>query len=93
LAQSRTRKGTNAWSDILREQPGLQARTGGDLKDAWRNLQKWAQVERAPTHAHAALSAVGVRAALGGLPVVGAAPAAAAAAAVEAEGADGGGGA
>ena len=88
LAQSRTSKGENAWSEIRREQPGLQLRSCIDLKDAWRNMQRWAQVERAPTHAQAALAAPGVRAALSGLPAVGAAVAAAAVAGA----AEGGGG-
>ena len=84
LAQARARKGENAWSDIRREQVQLQSRSCIDLKDAWRNLHRWAQAERAPTHAQAALAAPGVRAALSGVP--GAAAAAAAAAAAGAAG-------
>ena len=92
LAQSRTRKGENAWREIRDEQPGLHARSTVDLKDAWRNMAKWAKAERAPTHAHAALAVPGVRAALSGLPVAGAAAEASAAAVAPAEGGAVGGG-
>ena len=64
LAQTRALKGENVWSVIQREQPLLRTRSPVDLKDAWRNLQRWAVAERAPSHAHAALGSPGVRDAL-----------------------------